>query len=500
MTLFKKFKERKPVREVEEEEVEYIDDVQDYDYNAYIYEEEYPEEVFDLSEEPVFCTPQEEAAGVCFGQYYTGGDYEEVPEEDDVVVVRDDSLPDNPASWAPIPQLDVGPIVNQSPTPTCWANAFCALWYHEMKKRDPQCEFPSPLWIVSNRYIGCGNKGNAHEAFRIANKIGMLPLDMFAPDKRNPILPANGDPCDFASTYDRKRNKLHYDYAEKFATKLPKVTINSLFNDQRSCSVERGGINQDMPGSGPPTNEYDLTGSDNCGTPLEKAKKMYASIRDGFPVLLLITMNQALGSAQPGIPVTALPAPRAAGSGQHFVVACGFDIIKGEPCFKIKNSWASMVLDKPTKKFVYAPWGDNGYFWLSIKTARSWMQAINYKGTAFPVKPPQFRSVDDITKLQSSTGSATNVVPPAVVPTAPAKPLIVNPPAPQPGTTPAAPIKTQNVPCDTCVQRCMTLYKGRYTPEECKKLACKRSCPVTREGCSACSAVKPKSAVFKKFK
>lgn len=479
----KKLRIKDILEEEYEDDIEYTDDIQEFDLeDDYIFEEEYPEDIFDISEEPSYCTPEEVSQGVCFDQYYTGGGEDE--DYSEISLVRDQQLSNNPKVWEPIAPLNVGPVVNQSPTPSCWANSFCSLWYSEMRKRDPHCEFPSPLWLLANRFVGCGSKGTTHEAFRLANKIGMLPFGMFPLDKRNPITPMDKQVCDSLSKYDRTKNKLHYEFAQRFATKLPKVTINSLFNNQQSCSVQRAGINQDGPGS-KPKNEYDDTGNVGCVTDkIKKAQLIYNSLLEGFPVMLLIVMNSELGQTRGAQPVIKLPLRSEGKVGFHFVVACGFDIINGEPCFKIKNSWATTSFDKNSKLY-YTPWGDNGYFWLSLRTADSWMQAVNFKNTQFVRDPYRFTTVKNLNDMVLiSEGGPTPE---------PTKPLYEEEPKPvvaqsKPNKDQEKPTSVNTLSCDNCVTKCVKMFKGRYSEEQCKKLACKKSCTTTKDvKCGACS-------------
>ena len=316
-------------------------------------------------------------------------------------------------------QMDAGYLRFQGSTSTCVLHAFCGLWYHEMRKIDPKCSYPSRLWMTAYITGACGTSGGSdpNASFSMASNIGMLPEGVIKDDSSG-FQSITSSQCSASPSYSQ--NSDFRIQAAKFKTK----------------------------GSGRPT--YLFQDFSFGATPSDKkAKLIYGSLAAGFPVMIFMTVGtvQVQGKGSQSVytlagssPITSLPR----NTNYHAVVLCGFKVVDGLPCFRLKNSWAIDVYQNGVRKS--GGWGDDGYTWLSAESEgmSSVALAVSYKdnpfgvpaGTQFrgPVEGPPIGTA--IVPPQAADPKPGVPVKPAPQPTLPPRPLpSLPPPRPTPTTS-----------------------------------------------------------------
>jgi hypothetical protein len=253
---------------------------------------------------------------------------------------------------APVAQQAVGDIRNQGNTSTCWIQAFCALWYQEMHKIDPQCAYPSRLWIVANhlRY-NCLIGGSPTDAAGIASSLGMLPEGIIADDITNSTTALNLTVCDNAAEGIIPASGIRPQ--SDILTPAVKATAA-----QYKTSPVPGGY---------PVLFSSYSNTSNS----DKVKAIYTALAGGHSVLIFIAVgseftnysNNHVGSTTyTPKEIMTLGTP---GTDQHAVLFCGFAVVNGVPCFRVKNSW-------------FSSWGEGGFAWLNVATAQSWSFGMTY--------------------------------------------------------------------------------------------------------------------------
>lgn len=368
----------------------------------------------------------------------------------------------------PIKPLDVGPVRFQGQTNSCWAYAFCSIWYTEMKKRDPGALFPSRMWLVANSTnpTSCQNGGDPlNDAFVTAYNKGMLPESSFVGD-----------------AIDKQQ--------EPAACVTVKRAVTAKHNTHAALTAV-GGV--------PPFNQRRVLFK--TATPDQKIAAIHKSLADGFPVLIILTTSPAFDKAKGASPIRTL------GQGYpHAVVFCGYDVIDGEPCFRVKNSWAIDVYGPKGRSL--APWADYGFGWVSTRTAAFWTFAMSYALLSFPERPRVFRNTDNPAALPLTTGKVNNVVtapvkpppnPPAPVQIKP-PPLLVVPDRPKPNAPPAKPtiVAPTLQPGEKVVLQCENC-PSCYAPPGYKVQKVARSDPRCQFSCIRCAFRPPaREANFKK--
>ena len=241
-------------------------------------------------------------------------------------------------------QMEAGYVRFQGSTSTCVLYAFCGLWYHEMRKIDPRCSYPSQLWMTAHITTGCGNTGgsNPTTSFNFASTIGMLPEGSMDNDPTTTDVRSMTTNQCVLSSNSANNNKLTTQAAKFKTTALPRNGPTYLFQDFT-----------------PNTTPAD-----------RKARLIHASLAAGFPVMIFMTMgnveilakgSQSIYTLKGPAPILTLPMNTV----YHAVVLCGFKVIDGVPCFRLKNSWS--IDTYQNGKLLANAWGDNGYAWLSAE-------------------------------------------------------------------------------------------------------------------------------------